>query len=207
MQNLQATLNSIGFSKIFSVLLGAALLSGFFVVTANAVVTSIDLTSPDGGQHWNGPHGIPWTAVGDPGDPVSILISDNDFVDSATLVASIAYDAGTFSWDTSTVADGTTYKIKVLSPLGVFDTSTTNFRVDNTPPTITSVTTYDTNTDGNVDKATVVFSEPVRDISFAAAEFTIDGQPGTVITTGTADDDTFDVTFAAVTGTDPKLLT
>ena len=207
MHNLQASLNSIGLRKIFPVILGAALLSGFFVATANAVVTSIDLTSPDGGEHWNGTHNITWTAAGDPGDTVSILISDNDFVTSATLVASIAYDAGSFSWDTSTVIDETDYKIKILSPLGVFDTSTDVFRVDNTAPTITSVTTYDTNTDGNVDKATVVFSEPVRDSSFAAANFTIDGQPGTVITTGTVDDATFDVTFAAVIGTEPKLLT
>src|SRR3989344_998102 len=195
--------------KLTVFVLSAFLLSGFFVPpTANAVVTAIDLTSPSSGTEvWSGTHDIVWTATGDPGDTVSILISDNDFVSSATVVAAIAYDASSFPWDTTTVLDGTAYKIKVLSPLGVFDASAFAFEIDNTSPVIDTVTTYDTDFDGDVDKATIVFSEDVDDSSFLPSDFTIDGIAGTLITTGTADDDTFDVSFATVIGTGVKDLT
>ncbi len=185
-----------------------AIAGGFFAPNANAVVSSINLTSPDGSEHWNGTHDITWTATGDPGDTVGILLSDNDFVTSATLVVAIAYDAGSFAWDTATVLDGTNYKIKVQSPLGVFDTSATPFTIDNTAPTITSRVTLDTDGNGNVDRLNLTFSEPVRDSYFSAASFAIDSQPGTSIDTGgTADDNTFSVLFDGVVDTGQKNVT
>lgn len=188
--------------------MSAIAFGGFFIPNANANVLTIDLTSPNGGEIWSGTHDITWTATGDPGDTVSILLSDNDFVTDATLVAAIAYDAGFFAWDTATVPDGANYKIEVQSPLGVFNTSATPFTIDNTPPTITSRVTLDANGDGNVDQLDLTFSESVRDLSFSAADFTIDGQSGTSIDTeGTADDNTFSVLFSAVIGTNEKSVT
>ena len=79
-------------------------------------------------------------------------------------------------------------------------------RVDVTVPTILSITTKDlVGGDGKVDTATIIFSEPVLDSSFAAGNFSIGGSAGTSILTGTADDNTFDVVVAGgVVGTEAK---
>ena len=78
--------------------------------------------------------------------------------------------------------------------------------VDVTAPTITSITTKDTNGDGAVETATIVFSEAVDDSTFAPNDFSIGGSAGTSISTGTADD-TFDVVAAGVAGTNAKDVT
>ncbi|MDO8429394.1 MAG: Ig-like domain-containing protein [Candidatus Daviesbacteria bacterium] len=80
--------------------------------------------------------------------------------------------------------------------------------VDTTVPTISLVTTKDTNGDGKVDTATIVFSEPVLDSSFLASNFTLGGSSGTSFTTGTGDDNTFDVIVSGgVVGTEAKDVT
>jgi len=83
--------------------------------------------------------------------------------------------------------------------------------VDVTPPTIQSITTKDTNGNGKVDTATIVFSEPVDDSTFSASDFTIGGQTADSINTGdTADDSTFDVVLNSeheVEGTEAKDVT
>jgi len=79
--------------------------------------------------------------------------------------------------------------------------------VDVTPPTILSITTKDlVGGDGRVETATIVFSEPVNDSSFASGNFTIGGAPATDINTGaTPNDNTFDVLVAGgVAGTEAK---
>ena len=82
----------------------------------------------------------------------------------------------------------------------VTDSSVVTF--DKTVPTISSITTKDTSGDGRVETATIVFSESVLDSSFAASNFTIGGSAGTSITTGTGNDNTFDVIVSGgVTGT------
>ncbi|MBU4368152.1 Ig-like domain-containing protein [Patescibacteria group bacterium] len=80
--------------------------------------------------------------------------------------------------------------------------------VDVTAPTISTITTKDANGDGKTDTATIVFSEPVLDSSFAAGNFSISGVAGTSILTGTADDNTFDVVIAGgIEGTEAKDVT
>src|SRR3989344_4469647 len=129
---------------------------------------------------------------------------------AAAVVSGVAYNLGSYNWDTvaaGITTDISTYKIRIQEHGGAVQSSSpTNFRIDNVAPTITSVTTYDTNANGTVDKTTIVFSEPVDDSDFEADDFTIDGQAGTAIVTGTADDDTFDVTFTTVVGTGAKSL-
>src|SRR3989344_4492614 len=185
-------------------------LGGFFAInSANAVISSITVTGPTVGQHLNDGVNITWTAVGTPGDLVDIYYSDNDFSTSTKLTTSgLAYDAGSYNWDTvaAGISDDTDYKIKKQNTTKTVEGISAAFRIDNTMPTITLVTTYDSNTNGTVDKATIVFSEPVDDSDFEADDFTIDGQAGAAIVTGTADDNTFDVTFSTVVGTGVKSL-
>lgn len=120
--------------SIFAVFMAAMFLtSGFFVFNVQAVVSNINLIFPDGDELWRGVNDITWTAVGNPGDTVSILISDNNFITSATLVAGVPFD-GSFAWDTTGMLNGSNYKIRVQAPSGDFDTSLNNFTVDNTPP-------------------------------------------------------------------------
>src|SRR3989338_4945532 len=204
---------ALAVKTVFAIFVAAALIaSGFFAPNqAAAVVSSIDLDSPIGGEHLNDGVLIEWTAVGAPGDLVDILWSTNDFTDSTNLtVSGVAYNLGSYNWDTvaaGITTDISTYKIRIQEQGGAVQSSSpTNFRIDNVAPTITSVTTYDTNANGTVDKTTIVFSEPVDDSDFEADDFTIDGQAGTAIVTGTADDDTFDVTFTTVVGTGVKSL-
>src|SRR3990167_10463583 len=197
--------------SVFAVVIAAAfIVSGFFAPNqVAAVISSINVTGPTVGQHLNDGVNIAWTATGAPGDLVYIYYSDNDFATSTKLTTSgVAYDAGSYNWDTvaAGIPDDTDYKIKVKSTANAVEGISAAFRIDNVAPTITSVTTYDTNANGTVDKTTIVFSEPVDDSDFEADDFTIDGQAGTAIVTGTADDDTFDVTFTTVVGTGAKSL-
>src|SRR3989344_7378051 len=135
--------------RSFAVIAVAALISGFFVSTAFAdpTPTTLTITSPNGGEIWSGTHNITWSSTGGtPGDTVSLVYSTNDFTTQSLIVGSegLAYDIGTFSWDTTTVPDGTAYKVKVVSSNGlVFDPSDANFTVDNTAPTISSVSIPD----------------------------------------------------------------
>src|SRR3989338_5483985 len=136
--------------RSFVVIAAAALISGFFVSTAFAdpTPTTLTITSPNGAEIWSGAHAITWSSTGGtPGvDTVSLVYSTNDFITQSLIVGSegLAYNIGTFSWNTTTVPDGTSYKVKVVSTNGlVFDPSDANFSVDNTAPTISSVSIPD----------------------------------------------------------------
>ena len=174
---------ALAVKTVFAIFVAAALIaSGFFAPNqAAAVVSSIDLDSPIGGEHLNDGVLIEWTAVGAPGDLVDILWSTNDFTDSTNLtVSGVAYNLGSYNWDTvaaGITTDISTYKIRIQEHGGAVQSSSpTNFRIDNVAPTITSVTTYDTNANGTVDKTTIVFSEPVDDSDFEADDFTIENR-------------------------------
>ena len=80
--------------------------------------------------------------------------------------------------------------------------------VDATAPTISSITTKDSNGDGRVETATIFFSEAVDDSTFSPANFSLGGQAVNTINTGTADDNTFDIVVdASVAGTGAKDIT
>ncbi len=175
----------------------AFIVSGFFAPTANAIVSSIDLTSPNGTEIWSGTHDITWTAVGDPGDTVAILLSNNDFTTSATLIAAIAHDAGFFPWDTTTVADGTNYKIKVQSPLGVFDASAAPFEVDNTAPVISSVTFSPGSGTANINDVVTVTID-ADETGYTNGGITVNGIPATGFTDNL--NTTYTVTYTVLSG-------
>lgn len=85
------------------------------------------------------------------------------------------------------------------------DTKTT---VDVTAPTILSITTKDTNGDGNVEMATIVFSEAVDDSTFSAGDFICGSAPViTIDTGGIVNDNTFDIVVEnKATGTEAKVV-
>ncbi|WP_380677084.1 beta strand repeat-containing protein [Salinigranum sp. GCM10025319] len=77
---------------------------------------------------------------------------------------------------------------------------------DKTAPTLTAATTLDRDGDGNVDAATLTFSEAVSDASVTPGDYAIGGQAADAMDTlSTADDDTVQVRITAdgdeVTGT------
>ena len=128
--------------KSFTFLL--ILLISFGVMgVVSATITSIDLTAPDGGEYWSGTQDITWNAVGGDNDKVDILYNAGS--GSVLIAAWQPYNAGSYSWDTAIVSDGSTYKIIVAysSDYAINDISNGAFTIDNTLPTITDDYAYD----------------------------------------------------------------
>ncbi|XOB42348.1 MAG: Ig-like domain-containing protein [Candidatus Nealsonbacteria bacterium] len=135
-------------------------------------------------------------------------LSDPDAVCSAVNVATVKFLATAPSPDINTSYDWT---IKTMDTNGVYDTDGDDIvqtTVDVTPPIIDSIITKDTTGDGNIETATIVFSEPIDDSTFSASNFTIGGQTAGSIVTGTENDNTFDITLIeGVEGTNAKDVT
>ena len=118
------------------------MIGGVFVQRVNATITTVTVTDPDGSEIWSGSHDITWTTDGDAGDSVKIYYCSgtNCAENSYTLIVASTTNDGTYSWDTTTAADGdaTTYKIRVASEVdpNIADNSNAVFTVDNTVPLI-----------------------------------------------------------------------
>jgi len=82
-----------------------------------------------------------------------------------------------------------------------------DFEVDTIAATILSVTTEDTDFNGSIDKATLVFDDEIDDSTILLTDFAIGGTNPTAMTTGTANDDTIVFTFGTqIAGTEAKTL-
>jgi len=200
-------------SSLVAVLVVFALFGGFFVPNAQASIVSLQVTSPNGSELLGGGTGtVTWTSTGGvSGDLIDIALVD-DVLHSAVVIApNIAFDASPYAWvGLPSVPNGSNYRVQIFKA-GTsvpYDMSDGVFAIDNTPPTILSVTTHDDNGDGNVDRATVVFSEPVIELSFnSGVNFSIGGIPAAGISFGTPNDDRFDLLFLPqVPGTGAKTL-
>ena len=121
--------------------------SGFFVFDiAQALVSTINVTAPNGGEQWRGIQTITWdaTTIEGDGNTVSILLSSNSGASYSELITSIDATLGQYNWDTTVgplgpTVDGSTYRIKVLSPAsGIEDSSNGDFVIDNTAPVTTA---------------------------------------------------------------------
>ncbi|MDD4985192.1 MAG: hypothetical protein PHQ43_05300, partial [Dehalococcoidales bacterium] len=102
------------FSSILRVTIALVFVLSLSLVTAvpaSAAISSITVTAPTAGETWYGEQDITWTSVGD-ADTVNIYYSTNNFASSTTIVIATAND-GSYSWDTTSVPDGTNYRIKV----------------------------------------------------------------------------------------------
>ncbi len=93
------------------------------VVTPNHAPT-ITITATLGGENLTGDVEITWEAVDIDGDTVSItLYYSPDSGTTWTSISSQEKNDGTFSWDTTDVVNGTTYRIKVEAGDGSFTVS------------------------------------------------------------------------------------
>ncbi len=121
------------------VMAAAFIASGLFVGSANALVSSLVLTSPVGGEVWSGTHNITWTGTADPGDILTIQYSTNDFSTSTTLISAALFSDLSYSWDTSTATygDSANYKVRVFAPSSGLTLTSAAFTLDNTAPTFT----------------------------------------------------------------------
>jgi len=143
-----------GFKWSRSILLSAVLIiSGFFVPNAQAAITSIMLTAPNGGEIWHGTQTINWNATTDEeGGTISILLSTNSGDNYSEVIApSVNVILGQYQWDTTqtqagSLIDGSTYRVKITDGATGIDYSSSDFIVDNTNPTSSAggLSTYQT---------------------------------------------------------------
>ena len=95
-----------------------------FAINNNLREPIITLLSPTGGETLSGEHTITWTASDPDGDDLVIHIYYSD--DSGTLwtliVASTEND-GSYTWNTASVVNGGTYRMRVLAYDGNFSSS------------------------------------------------------------------------------------
>src|SRR3989344_4496063 len=137
---------ALGGKTVLVIFVAAAfIVSGFFVPSAYADPTPTTLTiiSPNGGEYWRATQNIIWSSTGGvAGDKVNLVYSTNEFVSQSLVAENLNFDAGTYAWDTTSVADGASYKVKVVTTGGlVFDPSDAVFTIDNTAPTTPTVLT------------------------------------------------------------------
>lgn len=104
-------------------------------------VPVVALLGPDGGDLLGGSTSVTWnTTDANPGNVLLELSTDGGASFSTELAAS-APDNGSFTWDTSAVADGSTYKVRVTPTdlagnAGAADISAGDFELDNTAPSV-----------------------------------------------------------------------
>ena len=173
---------------------------------------SINVVTPVADDYWAGTQTITWTSsemLASYEFFVWVRLNDSAGTEYAVDVTGLGFESTEAEWDTTTFVDGR-YNVRVGAYEGGSNFITEAFSgvmfVDNTPPSVISITTLDTDGDGNVDTASIVFDESIDDSTFDAADFSIGGSPGTEFS-GTSDDSTLDVTVSGVTGTDVKDVT
>ena len=131
-------------SKTFLIRLTAVLImiGGFFVAAnANAVITTINLVSPDGGQEWRGTQNITWNGVSDnASDAIDILYAADGVNFNQVVAQNRLFSDGSYSWNTTlSFPDSLTARIQI-SPNGFplpSDSSANVFTLDNTAPVTT----------------------------------------------------------------------
>lgn len=130
------------FSRTFVVITFALFSMGMFATSAQATINQFTLAVPNGGENWSGTQNIIWTQTGGIlGDTISILLSTDSGGSYNTLITpSVDVTSLSYSWDTNNtavgpLADGNTYKIKIMDGTTGLDFSSADFTVDNTAPT------------------------------------------------------------------------
>ena len=138
LQTLIDSFDSRNARKIATIILSAALISGFFVSVALAAVSTLTVDSPVAGDEWRGSQEIVWSFTGGaPGDTVNIVYSTDDFSSQAVIALDVAYDSSPFIWDTTAFPDSANFKVRFIDDSSfVYDTSDA-FMVDNADPATT----------------------------------------------------------------------
>ncbi|MFX1533403.1 MAG: Ig-like domain-containing protein [Promethearchaeota archaeon] len=103
---------------------------------------SVRITTPDGGRRLSGTVNIHWTMKRATGDPLTFTVyywDGSSWVELASGLTDTNYE-----WDTTTVPDGSGYKIRVVVNDGTFtaeDETDASFTIDNAASTSTTSTT------------------------------------------------------------------
>jgi len=134
------------FGKKIAVGGGIALLSvAMFATFANATISSLTLTAPNGGEQWSGFQNITWDATTIEGGDnlMSIALSVDGGENYNTLIENnIDATDEIYSWDTNNTSvglldDGDNYRIRITDGGSGLSFSSDNFTVDNTAPETT----------------------------------------------------------------------
>lgn len=126
----------------FVFIAAALVVSGFFVSTAHATISTLNLTSPDGSEEWRGSRNITWSGTSNNGlDTIDISYAADGSNYTQLVDENILFSGGSYSWDTSSIlfTESLTARIKI-APSGfplLGDSSTGVFTVDNTDPVTT----------------------------------------------------------------------
>lgn len=95
--------------------------------------------NPEGAEKWSREKGIEWRTIGNgwaPGDTLTLDFSGNSIAWN-TLTEGIAYDSSPYpSWNTESVADSATGRIRITPDSGEPAEFSGTFIVDNTPPEV-----------------------------------------------------------------------
>ncbi len=129
----------------FASLTIAAVVSGFFIPLSANALTTVTVTSPNGGEYYRGARNVTWTSTGgSPGDLVDIVYSTNNFSSQAVVGTGVLNSAGVYSWNTVGFPESGTYLVRFVSNPGalIYDTSDVVFMVDNTAPTTSQTPSF-----------------------------------------------------------------
>lgn len=113
--------------------------SGLFSVDNTA--PTIVLMAPNGGELVGAAGMVTWATSDVNPSRVQILASSDGGANYSITVVSNAPDTGSYAWDASNLADGTSYRVQVIATDGggnesVADTSDADFEVDATAPVV-----------------------------------------------------------------------
>ncbi|HAK58871.1 MAG TPA: hypothetical protein DCO77_00595 [Nitrospiraceae bacterium] len=97
-----------------------------------------DLSSPNGGEVWEGWQQITWTTTDVNPGTVEILLSSDSGVSYPVVIASDATDVGMYAWNSGAAPDGTACRVKITPKdkagnVGTPVTSAADFTLKNVP--------------------------------------------------------------------------
>ncbi len=151
------------------------------------------------------------TGIGEANASIDYTIDDGSNSVTGTGTVDNSGNINLTGIDVSALNDGiVTATITLTDQAGNSDTGsvgTDTATKDTVLPTILSITTKDVDDNGDVDTAVIVFSEDVLDSTLSASDFTLGGIPATAVASGTADDDTIEISHSGVAGTEAKDVT
>jgi hypothetical protein len=169
---------------------------------------AVVLTSPVGGEEIEEQHTITWTTTDANPGTVEILLSSDSGGTFPTVIAAEAPDNGSFVWNTSEVAEGSTFRVQVLPTdepgwEGSPDASAADFVIAQAPVLASSAFFRDENRNGSADAGDTLLISFDRAVEVNAAveadfDLPVDGDTfgaGPVIASG-ADPTQVVVTFA-----------
>ena len=110
----------------------------FSIINTEHSISSVTILSPNGGESVSGVVEIKWTAVSDSlGHSVNYTVSYSNDSGTTWFMLAEGFGGSTYNWVTSSVDDGTTYKVKVVAMceegLTTEDASDNTFTIENYP--------------------------------------------------------------------------